>query len=165
MTHLGLECRISDIFNVYLKWYLFQILYEYWYTSRVTTFFFCTKNVMFHWTFDQILHFLGLEGPKTSDPSKYIRYIYNRVILENATVRASAVSTLAKFGAMVDSLKVTLLTFFLISFMNTTIKWIIYLYVTNFGMNLYILLQPRIFVLLRRCLYDNDDEVSCIYKL
>lgn len=26
--------------------------------------------------------------------------------LENATVRASAVSTLAKFGAMVDSLKV-----------------------------------------------------------
>ncbi|XP_031479664.1 coatomer subunit gamma-2 [Nymphaea colorata] len=71
----------------------------------------------------QILHFLGNEGPKTSDPSKYIRYIYNRVILENATVRASAVSTLAKFGAMVESLK------------------------------------PRVFVLLRRCLYDNDDEV------
>jgi coatomer subunit gamma len=54
----------------------------------------------------QILHFLGNEGPKTSDPSKYIRYIYNRVILENATVRASAVSTLAKLGALVDSLKV-----------------------------------------------------------
>ncbi|KAL7206687.1 hypothetical protein ACSBR2_019409 [Camellia fascicularis] len=71
----------------------------------------------------QILHFLGIEGPKTSDPSKYIRYIYNRVILENAIVRASAVSTLAKFGAMVDSLK------------------------------------PRIFVLLRRCLFDSDDEV------
>ncbi|KAL2231614.1 coatomer subunit gamma-2 [Sesamum indicum] len=71
----------------------------------------------------QILHFLGNEGPKTSDPSKYIRYIYNRVILENATVRASAVSTLAKFGALVDPLK------------------------------------PRIFVLLRRCLFDNDDEV------
>jgi hypothetical protein len=28
------------------------------------------------------------------------------VILENATVRASAVSTLAKFGALVDALKV-----------------------------------------------------------
>lgn len=56
--------------------------------------------------FFQILHFLGNEGPKTPDPSKYIRYIYNRVILENATVRASAVSTLAKFGALVDSLKV-----------------------------------------------------------
>ncbi|KAL3621234.1 hypothetical protein CASFOL_036146 [Castilleja foliolosa] len=71
----------------------------------------------------QILHFLGNEGPKTSDPSKYIRYIYNRVILENATVRASAVSTLAKFGAMIDTLK------------------------------------PRVFVLLRRCLFDTDDEV------
>ncbi|KAF3341541.1 Coatomer subunit gamma-2 [Carex littledalei] len=71
----------------------------------------------------QILHFLGNEGPRTSDPSKYIRYIYNRVILENATVRAAAVSTLAKFGALVDSLK------------------------------------PRIFVLLRRCLFDSDDEV------
>ncbi|XP_073150241.1 coatomer subunit gamma-like isoform X2 [Henckelia pumila] len=71
----------------------------------------------------QILHFLGTEGPKTSDPGKYIRYIYNRVILENATVRASAVSTLAKFGTMVNSLK------------------------------------PRIFVLLRRCIFDNDDEV------
>ncbi|KAA0036605.1 coatomer subunit gamma [Cucumis melo var. makuwa] len=71
----------------------------------------------------QILHFLGIEGPKTSDPSKYIRYIYNRVHLENATVRASAVSTLARFGVTVESLK------------------------------------PRIFVLLRRCLFDNDDEV------
>jgi coatomer protein complex subunit gamma len=66
---------------------------------------------------------LGNEGPRTSDPSRYIRYIYNRVILENATVRASAVSTLAKFGALVDALK------------------------------------PRIFVLLRRCLFDTDDEV------
>eukprot|EP00249_Psilotum_nudum_P023804 c28985_g1_i2 orf=144-2834(+) len=71
----------------------------------------------------QILHFLGNEGPKTNDPSKYIRYIYNRVILENATVRASAVSALSKFGAFVDTLK------------------------------------PRILVLLRRCLYDSDDEV------
>ncbi|MCI05283.1 coatomer subunit gamma, partial [Trifolium medium] len=71
-----------------------------------------------------ILHFLGIEGPKTVDPSKYIRYIYNRVHLENATVRASAVSTLAKFGASVDGLK------------------------------------PRIFVLLRRCLFDSDDEVN-----
>ncbi|KAJ7558871.1 hypothetical protein O6H91_04G059500 [Diphasiastrum complanatum] len=71
----------------------------------------------------QILHLLGLEGPKTSDPSKYIRYIYNRVILENATVRASAVTALAKFGLTIDALR------------------------------------PRVLVLLRRCFYDNDDEV------
>ncbi|KAG0595341.1 hypothetical protein M758_UG158900 [Ceratodon purpureus] len=71
----------------------------------------------------QILHLLGNEGPKTADPSKYIRYVYNRVILENATVRASAVNALAKFGVVVEGLR------------------------------------PRILVLLRRCLYDNDDEV------
>ena len=53
----------------------------------------------------QILHLLGVEGPATKEPSKYIRYIYNRIILENATVRAAAVSSLAKFGATVDSLK------------------------------------------------------------
>ncbi|KAK4452855.1 putative coatomer subunit gamma-2 protein [Podospora aff. communis PSN243] len=46
----------------------------------------------------RILHLLGLEGPKTSQPTKYVRYIYNRVVLENATVRAAAVTALAKFG-------------------------------------------------------------------
>ena len=34
----------------------------------------------------------------------YFRYIYNRVILENATVRAAAVSALARFGALCDDL-------------------------------------------------------------
>ncbi|GJN08551.1 hypothetical protein PR202_ga26486 [Eleusine coracana subsp. coracana] len=81
------------------------------------------EDCEFTYLSSQILHFLGKEGPRTSDPSIYIRYIYNRVILENATVRASAVSTLAKFGALVDTLK------------------------------------PRIFVLLRRCLFDTEDEV------
>jgi coatomer protein complex subunit gamma len=46
----------------------------------------------------RILHLLGVEGPKTSQPTKYIRYIYNRVVLENAVVRAAAVTALAKFG-------------------------------------------------------------------
>ncbi|KAJ4147545.1 hypothetical protein LMH87_002057 [Akanthomyces muscarius] len=46
----------------------------------------------------RILHLIGLEGPKTSNPTKYIRYIYNRVVLENAIVRAAAVTALAKFG-------------------------------------------------------------------
>lgn len=53
----------------------------------------------------QILHVLGVEGPKTKDPTKYIRFIYNRIILENATVRAAAVSSLAKFGALVGDLR------------------------------------------------------------
>ena len=46
----------------------------------------------------RILHLLGVEGPKTPHPTKYIRYIYNRVVLENAVVRAAAVTALAKFG-------------------------------------------------------------------
>ncbi|KAI0828901.1 coatomer subunit gamma [Trametes gibbosa] len=46
----------------------------------------------------RVLHLLGAEGPKAPQPTKYIRYIYNRVVLENATVRAAAVSALAKFG-------------------------------------------------------------------
>ncbi|GMF70768.1 unnamed protein product [Aspergillus oryzae] len=46
----------------------------------------------------RVLHLLGVEGPKTSHPTKYIRYIYNRVVLENAIVRAAAVTALAKFG-------------------------------------------------------------------
>ncbi|KAG2217384.1 hypothetical protein INT45_005268 [Circinella minor] len=50
----------------------------------------------------RILHLLGVEGPKTSTPTKYIRYIYNRVILENSVVRAAAVSALAKFGVGVE---------------------------------------------------------------
>lgn len=36
----------------------------------------------------RILHLLGREGPRSQNPSKYIRFIYNRVILENAAVRA-----------------------------------------------------------------------------
>jgi len=47
----------------------------------------------------RILHLLGKEGPFSKTPSKYIRFVYNRVILENATVRSAAVAALAQFGA------------------------------------------------------------------
>jgi hypothetical protein len=52
----------------------------------------------------------GNEGPKTKEPSKYIRYIFNRIILENATVRAAAVSSLASFGANVEFLRPRVVT-------------------------------------------------------
>lgn len=71
----------------------------------------------------QILHLLGEEGPKTKDPARHIRVIYNRVILENATVRAAALSALARFGLECDNLRGSVIT------------------------------------LLRRALYDSDDEV------
>jgi len=52
----------------------------------------------------KVLHIIGVEGPKATNPAKYIRYIFNRVILENAPIRAAAVSTLAKFGAISEEL-------------------------------------------------------------
>ncbi|XP_018910396.1 coatomer subunit gamma isoform X2 [Bemisia tabaci] len=47
----------------------------------------------------RILHLLGKEGPRTKQPSRYIRFIYNRVILESAVVRCAAVAAMAQFGA------------------------------------------------------------------
>lgn len=48
----------------------------------------------------RILHLLGDEGPTTSNPSYYIRHIYNRLVLENSIVRSSAVISLAKFAVI-----------------------------------------------------------------
>jgi coatomer subunit gamma len=55
----------------------------------------------------RVLHLLGKEGPALAapQPSQFIRFIYNRVILENAAVRASAVSALAKFATQCDDLR------------------------------------------------------------
>jgi len=63
------------------------------------------EDCEFTYLSNKILHLLGKEGPETSTPSRYIRYIYNRISLENASVRASAVSALAKFGAKLESLR------------------------------------------------------------
>jgi len=46
----------------------------------------------------RILGFLASEVPNTNNPSKYIRFIYNRLILENAVVRGAAVDALAKIA-------------------------------------------------------------------
>jgi len=81
------------------------------------------EDCEFTYLSSQVLHLLGNAAPSQPQPERYIRYVYNRVILENATVRASAVSALAKFGAGCPALR------------------------------------PRVAVLLKRCLYDNDDEV------
>lgn len=53
----------------------------------------------------RVLHLLGREGPTTPAPERYIRFIYNRVVLEAAEVRAAAVTTLAKFGAVCPKLR------------------------------------------------------------
>jgi coatomer protein complex subunit gamma len=58
----------------------------------------------------QILLLLGELGPSTTAPARYIRFIYNRVILENSAVRAAAVSALAKFAAQCPSLRTSIMT-------------------------------------------------------
>jgi len=56
-----------------------------------------------------VLALLGAQGPSTPTPARYIRFIYNRIILENEPVRAAAVGALAKFGARVPSLRGSIL--------------------------------------------------------
>lgn len=56
----------------------------------------------------QILHLLGELGPTTTAPARYIRFLYNRVILESSAVRAAAVSALAKFAAACPSLRTSI---------------------------------------------------------
>eukprot|EP00613_Pedinella_sp_CCMP2098_P069013 CAMPEP_0171904352 /NCGR_PEP_ID=MMETSP0993-20121228/4009_1 /TAXON_ID=483369 /ORGANISM="non described non described, Strain CCMP2098" /LENGTH=648 /DNA_ID=CAMNT_0012535189 /DNA_START=108 /DNA_END=2050 /DNA_ORIENTATION=- len=53
----------------------------------------------------QILHLIGTLGPTTTAPARYIRFIYNRVILENATVRAAAISALSRFATEVPAIR------------------------------------------------------------
>ena len=55
----------------------------------------------------KILHVLGDRGPSTPTPNKYIRFIFNRVILETSSVRCAAVSSLAKFGSQVPISPIT----------------------------------------------------------
>lgn len=57
----------------------------------------------------QILHLIGTVGPYTSAPARFIRFIYNRVILENNVVRAAAVNTLGMFAARVPELRASII--------------------------------------------------------
>lgn len=47
----------------------------------------------------KILNLLGQEGPHSQSYAVFIRYIYNRVILEKAAVRASALTALSRFSS------------------------------------------------------------------
>lgn len=58
----------------------------------------------------QILLFLGQRIPQATHPEKYVRFLYNRVILEAPRVRAAAVDALARCGMQCDSLSQDILT-------------------------------------------------------
>lgn len=57
----------------------------------------------------RVLYMLGDQGPATAHPGRYIRFIYNRLILEAPSVRAAAVSALAKFGTACPALRSSVL--------------------------------------------------------
>lgn len=46
----------------------------------------------------RVVHLLGEEGAETSQPSKIVRYIYNRLVLENVRVRIACIDALTKIG-------------------------------------------------------------------
>jgi coatomer protein complex subunit gamma len=52
---------------------------------------------------------LAEEGPKSKNPSSFIRFIYNRVNLEKAVIRAAAVSALATFAHKIPNLRKSIL--------------------------------------------------------
>ncbi|ORM40711.1 Coatomer subunit gamma [Babesia sp. Xinjiang] len=53
----------------------------------------------------KVLKFLGDHVPKTKTPEEYVRYIYNRLLLENATVRAAGIEALDNIVRKCPSLK------------------------------------------------------------
>eukprot|EP00929_Paragymnodinium_shiwhaense_P080799 TRINITY_DN4215_c1_g1_i1.p1 TRINITY_DN4215_c1_g1~~TRINITY_DN4215_c1_g1_i1.p1 ORF type:complete len:938 (+),score=324.72 TRINITY_DN4215_c1_g1_i1:105-2918(+) len=53
----------------------------------------------------RVLAFLGEEVPSTPQPAKFIRFIYNRLILENSVVRAAAVEALANIAMKCPGLR------------------------------------------------------------
>lgn len=57
----------------------------------------------------KIINFLAEEGPKAKNPSSYIRFIYNRLNLEKAVIRAASVSALAAFAHKVPHLRQSIL--------------------------------------------------------
>mmetsp|Transcript_16169 Transcript_16169/g.48563 ORF Transcript_16169/g.48563 Transcript_16169/m.48563 type:complete len:878 (+) Transcript_16169:99-2732(+) len=57
----------------------------------------------------RVLNVLGEKGPTAEDPSKFIRYIYNRVILEKAPIRAASVTALGKFAQKLKPLRESIL--------------------------------------------------------
>lgn len=58
----------------------------------------------------QIMHVIGETGPGTASPARYIRFVFNRMILENAVVRAAAVSSIGAFAARVPELRPSLIS-------------------------------------------------------
>jgi len=56
------------------------------------------------------IHIIANFVSMVAAPSRYIRFIYNRVILENSTIRAAAIAALSKIAASCPSLRTSITT-------------------------------------------------------
>lgn len=56
------------------------------------------------------IHTIADLAPLTTVPSQYIPFIYNRLILENSTIRAAAIAALSKFAARCPSQRTSIST-------------------------------------------------------
>ncbi|CAM9268477.1 unnamed protein product [Ectocarpus fasciculatus] len=57
----------------------------------------------------RVLHLIETIGPATPAPSKYIRFVYNRIILESSNVRAAAITTLGTLAVQLPDLRASIL--------------------------------------------------------
>ena len=50
----------------------------------------------------RVIYFLGEHGPTSAEPQRFVRYIYNRLILEKPAIRAVSISALFKFAEVAE---------------------------------------------------------------
>ena len=67
------------------------------------------EDCEYDWLAIEIIHVLGEIGPFTSGKHRFIRFIYNRTMLDQPPIRAAAVSSLTKFATQCPSLRSSLL--------------------------------------------------------
>lgn len=67
------------------------------------------EDCEYDWLLVEILHVLGDFGPLTEGKQRYIRFIYNRTMLDQPQIRAAAVASLNKFATQCPSLRESIL--------------------------------------------------------
>ena len=66
------------------------------------------EDCEYDWLSVEIIHVLGEYGPMTVGKNRYIRFLYNRLILDRSQVRAAAVTSLSKFAVQCPSLRASI---------------------------------------------------------
>jgi len=67
------------------------------------------EDCEYDWLCIEIIHILGDIGPMSAGKNRYIRFIYNRTMLDHPQIRAAAVTALSKFAAYCPSLRSSIL--------------------------------------------------------